>query len=165
MLLDINVKQTRTKFTRHSTLWGNMFQFLRWHANSLHLAIRNSWKCSCNFPHMATLSLQRRNTEDWSPTFNMVFDTIGTECLIVKHRAVTISLGQSVGRVEQNLANASNQVPASVLQHQFDLGGLRADLKAGEPSSNALWSSGLMPVCQQPTSATKRPGILRNISK
>ncbi|KFZ13510.1 hypothetical protein V502_06563 [Pseudogymnoascus sp. VKM F-4520 (FW-2644)] len=68
-------KQTyQRKTVMNDTTWAQIFQCIRLQANSLHLALRNGWKCTCETPHLAALQLQERATGDWSSHFIMTLN-------------------------------------------------------------------------------------------
>ncbi|KFY87148.1 hypothetical protein V498_07273, partial [Pseudogymnoascus sp. VKM F-4517 (FW-2822)] len=62
------------KTVTNDTTWAQIFQCIRHQANSLHLALRNGWKCTCETPHLAALQLQERATGNWSSQFIMTLN-------------------------------------------------------------------------------------------
>lgn len=72
-LLDSSDKLDTLKIKRKDTTWGTIFECIRRHASSLHMALTNGWQCDCASPHSAGLRLQHRTTGGWSSSFNMSF--------------------------------------------------------------------------------------------
>jgi len=97
--LDVNVavrQSNRRKAITNDTTWARIFECIRHQANSLHSAIRNGWKCSCETPHLATLQLQERATGDWSSHFIMTFTpTNGHQKALKFRRRVIVTVKQS----------------------------------------------------------------------
>ncbi|RFU33868.1 hypothetical protein B7463_g2502, partial [Scytalidium lignicola] len=84
-LLDLMIgdeKVNRRKFSPKDTAWAKIFECIRRHAGSLHSALSNGWKCSCNLPHVVALQLQERTTGDWSSEFALTFTSPkSTKCI------------------------------------------------------------------------------------
>ncbi|CAG8980080.1 hypothetical protein HYALB_00013482 [Hymenoscyphus albidus] len=47
--------------TREEIKWGNIFECIRRHASSVHMALRKGWNCSCEISHNTALRLERRH--------------------------------------------------------------------------------------------------------
>lgn len=71
-LLDSNEKLESMKASRKDTTWANVFECIRKHASSIHIAIRTGFCCGCSI-HSAALRLEHRQTGDWSSPFNLAF--------------------------------------------------------------------------------------------
>jgi len=66
-------KTEQTTALSKDTTWAKIFECIRTQASSLHSALQNGWKCSCEVPHLAKLQLQERTTGEWSSSFTMAF--------------------------------------------------------------------------------------------
>lgn len=65
-------KQEQRKVSNDTT-WAKIFECIRTQALSLHAALKNGWKCTCEVPHLTSLQLQRRTTGEWSSQFILTF--------------------------------------------------------------------------------------------
>ncbi|KAG9231768.1 hypothetical protein BJ875DRAFT_468556 [Amylocarpus encephaloides] len=65
----------RTTTTSKDTTWARIFDCIRCQAGSLHLALKNGWKCGCEMPHLTALQLQTRASGGWTSQFIMAFSS------------------------------------------------------------------------------------------
>lgn len=62
----------RTAKKEANTIWAGIFECIRRHASSIHIALRGAWTCECA-SHMASLRLEQRKTGGWASTFDLAF--------------------------------------------------------------------------------------------
>lgn len=74
-LLDSNEKLESIKINQKDTKWGNIFDCIRTHANSIHRAIRMGFCCNCP-DHATSLRLEQRKTGEWTSNFNLAFSVL-----------------------------------------------------------------------------------------
>jgi hypothetical protein len=135
-MLDANDKIESMRATRKDTPWGSIFQCIRRHASSLHSAIRKSWNCDCDTPHIATLELQRRTTGDWSSKFNIAFD-IPEKDILVKRREIVVSVRNEVKKADKFMESVL--IPNQAERGQF-LSPLRHDFQSmSTPQVNVIY--------------------------
>ncbi|OBT67080.1 hypothetical protein VE03_04481 [Pseudogymnoascus sp. 23342-1-I1] len=132
------------KTVMNDTTWAQIFQCIRHQANSLHLALRNGWKCSCETPHLAALQLQERATGDWSSRFIMTLNTTNS------YQKALMSGLKIVATVKQskNVAPSTIVRPQPVSAKEGYLNKLRAEfdirpkpLLVSKPSPSILGSA------------------------
>ncbi|CAG8956661.1 hypothetical protein HYFRA_00012205 [Hymenoscyphus fraxineus] len=68
------LQTSRSMSSRKVMKWGHIFECIRCHASSVHMALRKGWNCSCEKSHSTALRLERRHDGGWSSEFYMAFD-------------------------------------------------------------------------------------------
>ncbi|CZR68674.1 uncharacterized protein PAC_18573 [Phialocephala subalpina] len=130
-LLESNEKLESMKATRKDTTWGNIFECIRRHANSLHSALKRNWCCDCTTPHGTNLQLQRRSTGGWTSNFNVAFEMqLDTQTRNAKRREFLIRLkaDKAMDELSKDLFRSFVGRPSSDTQH-LDLGRLRQNFE------------------------------------
>jgi len=86
------------KASRKGTTLGTLFERIRGHAASLHVALKQSWNCGCTKPHVAGLQLQQyESSEGPDPDFFMAFNVSEEPSqTAIRRREVIISLRKTI---------------------------------------------------------------------
>ena len=111
------------------TTWAKVFECIRRQANSLHSALKNGWKCSCEVPHMTSLQLQKAATGDWPAHFIMKFALSKDYKIPLKsHRKVMITVVQPK-KMELSSLPRPQPIPVQQELHPTKINLLRANFE------------------------------------
>lgn len=156
-LLKTHEKRESLKSTRKDAKWGYIFECIRRHASSVHMALKKGWCCSCETSHNATLQLEQRNQGGWDSEFNVAFD-------MSEDRIKTIRRVVMIRAMKETTKSKVLKEVAMVSEQQQNLNQLRRDFESkSTPQVNVLHRPQLHPTVSDSSSASSPGTSLRSI--